>query len=73
MLQTIKDIIGASRKTQYEKDSIVRRNIIASVYMAVIVVVLELWMVWSLTNHILHSDKVRTPSGCSNIMLRMFF
>ncbi len=60
MWRTLRDVTGLTKRTQYESDSFVHRNIIASIYMAVIVLILESWMVYSLTNHILHSDKVRT-------------
>lgn len=60
MWQKIKEYIGLSKRTPYVSKYFEETNIRASIYMSVVVIVLEIWMILrTLIKYVILSDKTR--------------
>jgi len=62
MLNKIIEILGCKPKSNYGKKYFHNHNMQASIYMALVVVVLEIWMIISLTQYVMTTDKELTTS-----------
>jgi len=57
--EKVKDWLGMHAHTDYVRDYFMDKNMHNSVYMSIVVIVLETWMILSLSNYLMHSDKER--------------
>ena len=62
MKEYIKRVLGLEKQSDYVINYFNAANIRSSIYMSVVVVALEIWMILSLTKHVITSGKPRTAA-----------
>ncbi len=57
MLEKLKRMLGVSKKSVYVQDFFSRSNMKSAIYMAIVCIALELWMIYSVTQYVMSTPE----------------